>query len=125
MRSVIPFFLLSAAVLAQSPLGTISGLATDPSGAAIPSVQVTLQNDATGVKTTAASNSAGNYLLPNLTPGTYTLTAEAKGLRRIELKGLAVEAFKTVRQDLKFSLETVNKTTSMLPDGFIGISFSA
>lgn len=106
MLRVLGFLALSACVAAQSPLGTISGLVTDPSGAPVPSAQVVLQNEATGVKTTTVSNPAGNYLLPNLAPGRYTLSAEAKGFRKIELTGLAVEAFKTLRQDLKFALET-------------------
>ncbi|NWF84508.1 MAG: carboxypeptidase regulatory-like domain-containing protein, partial [Bryobacteraceae bacterium] len=121
MLRVFGFLALSACVAAQSPLGTISGLATDPSGAPVPSVQVVLQNEATGVKTATVSNPAGNYLLPNLTPGKYTLSAEAKGFRKIELTGLAVEAFKTLRQDLKFSLETATTQVTVTESASSGI----
>lgn len=106
MRQLIGCLAVSSALFAQSPLGTVGGLATDPSGAPVPSAQVVLLNESTGVKVSSAPNPAGNFLFPNLTPGRYTLTAEASGFKKIELTGLVVEAFKTVRQDLRFTLAT-------------------
>jgi len=89
---------------AQTPLGTVTGLATDPSGGSVPNVAVTLTNQDTGVRRAASTNTSGAYSFPDLPPGVYKLGASAKGFRPLETRGFAVEAYRTVRQDLKFEI---------------------
>ena len=116
--ALIALFLCFALAHAQTPLGTVTGLATDPTGAAIPGASVTLTSQQTGVKRTAATNDSGVYSLPNLPPGSYKLSAEAKGFRSLETEVFPVDAFRTVRQDLKFEVAgaatevTVTETAS-------------
>lgn len=98
------FFCLAA--LAQSPLGTVTGLVTDPSGSPVPGVSVTLTSSETGIRRETATNSAGNYLFPNLQPGNYTLSVAAKGFKKVDLPRFPLDAYKTVRQDLPLTLET-------------------
>jgi Carboxypeptidase regulatory-like domain/TonB dependent receptor-like, beta-barrel len=59
--------------------GTLSGTVTDASGAVIPHAQVAITNTATGVTSTAVTDSAGLYTAPNLLPGTYQVTISAPG----------------------------------------------
>src|SRR5690349_21669725 len=89
---------------AQTPLGTVTGIATDASGSVVPGASVTLSSQDTGVRRTAATNETGAYSFPNLPTGSYRLTAEAKGFRPIETPVFALEAFRTVRQDLHFEV---------------------
>ena len=109
MRSA-PIVLLAFGLLlrAQTPLGTVTGLASDPSGAAVPGVNITLTSQDTGVKRTTSTNGAGLYSFPDLPPGTYRLNADAKSFRPMETRAFAVEAFRTVRQDLPLALATAN-----------------
>ncbi|HXK01962.1 MAG TPA: TonB-dependent receptor [Verrucomicrobiae bacterium] len=88
----------------QTPLGTVTGLATDASGGAIGGAAVTLTNNDTGVKLSADTNESGAYVFPNLPPGTYRLGASAKGFRAVETRAFSVEAYRTVRQDLHFEV---------------------
>ena len=109
MRSaLIVLFTLAFVLRAQTPLGTVTGLAVDPSGGAVPGVSVTLSSEETGVKRTASTNGAGLYSFPDLPPGTYRLNAEANGFRPVETRAFAVEALRTVRQDLPLELATAN-----------------
>ena len=106
-----PFFTLlvcAIALHAQTPLGTVTGLATDPSSSAIPGASVVLTNNDTGVKRTAATNGSGVYSFPDLPPGTYRLGAGAAGFRPLETRAFAVEAFRTARQDLKFEVASAS-----------------
>jgi Carboxypeptidase regulatory-like domain/TonB dependent receptor-like, beta-barrel len=64
---------------AQVAGATLSGTISDPSGAAIPSAQVSIQNKATGVATSVTADSAGFYSAPNLQPGDYDVTVTAPG----------------------------------------------
>ena len=65
---------------------TIIGQVVDPQGAVIPNAKVTATNTATGVARTATTTSTGNYVIPNLNPGTYTVKVEAASFAAAESK---------------------------------------
>jgi len=67
----------NAAALAQTATSVIFGTVTDTSNAAVPNVPVTAILATTGVFTKVVTNESGNYVFPNLQPGTYTITCEA------------------------------------------------
>ncbi len=89
MRSVFIFsglFLFSALVFcghaaAQSlgNAGTIQGTVTDPTGAVIPGVVVTVKNPVTGYSQEAKSGTDGTFRLTNLPPNQYLFSAVAEG----------------------------------------------
>src|ERR1700730_2265702 len=80
----------SSVVLAQRDLGPITGIISDPQGAAIPNAKVTITEDATGLTYDLQTNGAGEYIRPLLKPGTYTITAEAAGFRRVAQKNVVI-----------------------------------
>jgi hypothetical protein len=67
--ALIALFLCFAMARAQTPFGTVTGLATDATGSAIPAASVTLTNQQTGVKRTYASNDSGAYTPALIGPG--------------------------------------------------------
>ena len=69
-------------VLAQESQSTILGRITDPSGAAIAGATVDAVNTGTGVHSAAQANDAGDYRMPFLIPGIYSLTVEAPGFKQ-------------------------------------------
>ena len=74
--------LFAGMVWAQGGVGELSGLVTDPSGAVVANVTVTLTNAATGDKRTAVTTPAGTYRFPALpVVGTYTLETSPKGFK--------------------------------------------
>jgi len=78
--AVCLFFAVCSAASAQSiNAGTIAGTVTDPSGAAVPSAVVMLQNPVTNYKQKAQSDAAGAYRLTNLPPNQYHLEVSAPG----------------------------------------------
>src|SRR5712692_8040702 len=78
-RLALIAILLISIAFAQTPLATVTGLATDPSGSAVTSAAITVTNKDTGVQRTAATNATGAYSFPNLPPGVYSLSAKAAG----------------------------------------------
>jgi hypothetical protein len=68
---------------AQSPTGTISGLVTDPTAAAIAGAEVIVVNDATRVQFSGKTNEEGIYVVPNLPPGNYRLQVSKIGFKTI------------------------------------------
>ena len=103
MRSFV-FILVCLAASAQSPLGTVTGVAIDPANAPIPNAKVVLRNEGTGVQQESDTNGSGIYSFPNLQPGNYKLTAEAAGFQKFESEVFPLAAFRTVREDLRFKI---------------------
>jgi len=85
-RNTIRALLLSvfAAVpaLAQDPTGTIEGLITDNTAAAVADARVTVKNLDTGVTRTVTPGGDGFYRLMALPAGKYSLTVEAPKFAR-------------------------------------------
>ena len=63
----------------QAAKATLTGLVTDPNGAAVPGVKVTATLESAGIKRETVSNGEGFYVLTDLVPGEYELRVEAKG----------------------------------------------
>ena len=78
--------------LAQSAsTATIVGQVVDPQGAVIPGATVTATNIATGVGRTVTTTSSGNYVIPNLVPGNYTVKVSAKGFAEGETRDIVLK----------------------------------
>ncbi|MGZ4777561.1 MAG: TonB-dependent receptor [Thermoanaerobaculia bacterium] len=95
MRSTCVFFfllliLVPFASFGQSSNGSISGNATDDSGAATPGVTVTVTNLATGATRTTVTTTTGHYDLPLLPPGNYSVTAELAGFQPVKFGKVTV-----------------------------------
>jgi len=74
-------------VLAQSnTTGTLSGQVVATDGSAVPGVLVTAESQSLQGKRTASTSSRGDYILPFLPPGDYTVAFELKGFQRVEEK---------------------------------------
>jgi hypothetical protein len=59
--------------------GTVSGTVTDPSGAVLPGVNVTLSEISTSSTRTATTNDAGKYFFANVDPGQYNISLSKEG----------------------------------------------
>ena len=69
-------FLSGSNATAQATTGLIVGQITDKTGAVIPGAEITAKDEDKGVTFTARSDDQGNYVILNVTPGRYTVTAE-------------------------------------------------
>lgn len=75
--------LLTAAATAQGTTSRVTGTVTDNTGAAVPGATVTLTNPRTNVSVTATSSSSGSYTFDLVLPGTYTVTVEKDGFKKV------------------------------------------
>jgi hypothetical protein len=100
MGSVIVMLAVCLPMFSQAVQGNITGAVFDQSGGAIASATVTVIDVARGVTRALVTDSAGEYVATNVTPGTYTVRAEAKGFRTVEHSGVLVEVGQNIRVDL-------------------------
>jgi len=88
---VVLIFIGALTGLAQSTSsGTITGTATDPSGAVIPNAVIAVADLTTKVERTTLTNKVGLYVLPNIPPGNYSLSATKSGFSKEEIALLTV-----------------------------------
>lgn len=64
---------------AQFGTATLSGTVTDPTGASVPSAQITLEGVLEKTVRQTTTDTAGMYVIPAITPGTYRLVVKASG----------------------------------------------
>ena len=111
--SIAQFLPRNVRAQGQSVYGAITGVITDPSGAAIPNAKVTATNTATGVSTSTASDNAGYYVVGNLTAGTYILEVTVTGFQVFKEENIVVEIDRTVRIDPKMVVGNVTQTVEV------------
>src|SRR6185503_12942315 len=93
---------MSLQVFAQE--ATVVGTVTDPTGAALPNVSVTLTNTETGLATKATTSADGQYVAPNLHIGHYTVNVTASGFRPAERTGLVLNVGDRDRVDFQMQV---------------------
>lgn len=92
-------------MFAQVDTASLSGFVTDPSGGAVPDVQVAATNNATGLRRTTTANAQGSYVFNALPIGIYTIEAEAPGFKRTLLKDFGpLTVGQAARADIVLSL---------------------
>jgi len=89
---VVAALVASSPIRAQQYLGTLSGSVSDATGAKIVAANVTATDVTTGFETKAATNGAGEYTVPFLTPDTYTVTVAAPGFGAQSRTGIVLTA---------------------------------
>jgi len=102
---------ISGPAVAQEFRATISGRVTDSSGAIIPNAAVTVTDTDTGTKTDTVTNASGEYTVPFLLPGKYSVVVNVKGFQRYVHDGITVQSGEKIAED---ALMTVGAETEVV-----------
>src|SRR6185503_19266388 len=103
----------SIGLSAQDFRGGLTGRIVDSSGARLPGVTVTATNVATNVASTTTTNSEGDFQVLFLNPGTYALSAELSGFKKIIRTNLEVRVGEKLGVDLTLEVGTMSETVSV------------
>ena len=95
---------LPATIFGQTYTATVTGTVVDQGGAAVPKVKVVAVNQATKLENTAETSDAGVYRIPFLPIGTYVVTAELAGFKKVVSSAIQLEVNQTARVDLKLEI---------------------
>jgi hypothetical protein len=104
--------LLAPAARAQEN-ATITGTVTDPTGAAIPNVTITLTNVATGQARESASNGSGIYTFANVGVGRFNLDASAPGFEKFTRTDISVNTAQTLKEDVSLTVGNAAQTVTV------------
>ena len=99
---------------AQALLGEIDGNVTDSTQGAIVGARVVATNTETNFIRQTVTNSVGGYTLPDLPPGTYTISVTAPGFQTYTQTGAAVSPNAVRRADVTLTVGQVSETVAVV-----------
>jgi hypothetical protein len=104
--------LFAAQAVAQSE-ATIVGTVTDPSGAAVANANITITNLDTGLSRTMNTSGDGQYVVPDLRIGRYTVRAAAAGFKTTEQQNITLQVGDRARVDLKLAVGSAQEQVTV------------
>jgi len=107
---------IAAAAGAQDFRGAITGRISDAQGGRLPGATVVATHLATNVESTSTTDSAGDYAIPYLPPGTYRLTAELSGFKKVVREGVEVRIGDRLTIDLPMEVGQLEETVTVAAD---------
>jgi hypothetical protein len=113
MKHVAIFLLAALALDAQQDMGIITGVVTDPSGAAVPAARVSTRDITTNETRSVETSEVGTYTLGPLRIGTYDLTVEKGGFRRSVWGNIQVHSQDRVRADVQLEVGQVSEAVTV------------
>lgn len=99
--------LFGAIARAQNTVGAILGTVTSSDGALLSNASLTITNEDTRDTRTVTSDVHGQYIVPDLNPGTYTVAATASGFATVQNSSIVLRSQQTIRIDLSLKIGTV------------------
>jgi hypothetical protein len=116
LRAGVLALFASGFIFAQTSSSLLQGIITDSSGAPVPNARVvaTLANTDTSYST--VTNESGNYVIPNVRPGQYSINAEAAAFKRTVRTGVVIEVNQHARVDLTLEVGEVKESVQVSAD---------
>jgi hypothetical protein len=112
VASIILF--MASLAFGQSSSGNISGTVRDPNGAGVAGATVEVTNNSTGDKRSVITNDEGDYTVPNLPLGVYTINANASGFALATAKDVSVSVSFTTDTDLTLAPAGASETVTVV-----------
>lgn len=97
----------------QTISSSIGGLVTDPSGAPVGGVAITVKNTETGAVNTAVTSASGTYSVPALLAGVYDVTAAKTGFETYTATGIRLLSAQTARLDVSLKVGNIRQEVTV------------
>src|ERR1700691_465617 len=94
--------------------GDVTGIVTDPSGAAVPNAAVTLTSIDTNASRKATTNAEGSYRFAFVPPGGYKIAVSASGFQTQERPGLAVSAGQPTALNVQLQIASSSQSVNVV-----------
>ena len=114
VRVIFLVLLCAALSCAQTVNGVISGRVVDPGGLTIPGATVTVTREGTGESRQAKTPDTGDFVFTGMLPGTYSISVQAPGMKRLQEKSVTLTASERLEVgNLQLQLGTQSDTVTV------------
>src|SRR5271169_2902471 len=107
------FLILAGSVWAQVDTGTISGTVKDATGAVIQKADVRIQQAGTELKVQVKTNNDGLFVVPDLRPGQYEVSATAPGFQTVTRTSVELRVQDRLSLDFELPVGEASTTISV------------
>ena len=104
---LVPGWMLTCA---QVETGKIVGTVQDGEGAVVPEAAVTVLNTATGAESHTLSTTGGEFVVPQLQPGSYSVSVEHAGFKKAQQRPFQLNINQVVNIKIALQVGAVNET---------------
>lgn len=111
--SLAAFLALEPRSFSQGITGSITGTATDPSGAPVAGAMVTIRQTGTDAIRTIMTSDAGSYRVTQLAPGTYSIQVEKAGFKTFLRKDVTLAIDQVAQIDVKLDIGSTQQTINV------------
>ena len=111
--AILLSLILPTQVSAQVVGANISGTITDSSGSKMPGVDIVITDVATGIVTRTTTKGEGTFSVPNLQPGSYEISASAKGFSTLIRRGITLTVGQELILNLSLQVGSVSETVTV------------
>lgn len=108
--------LIISPLSAQVKSSAITGTVTDPNAAVVSNAKVTVTNEETGVSAETKTTDKGDYTVPYLPVGVYTLEVNVTGFKTYRKTGIALVSATVIREDVPLAVGSTTSTVSVKAD---------
>jgi hypothetical protein len=116
IRLLLLCIVLCLPAFAQRNTGSVVGVVTDSTGAAMPNAAITVTNVDTSVLRTEATEKTGNYRVVSLPPGRYKIAAAAPGFSSEVRDGITLSVDQDARVDFALKIGAANQAITVTSD---------
>jgi len=113
VMALLVVFLVCPKTFAQEFRGTVSGTITDITGSVIPGADINVRETSTGTINHTVSDASGQYVVPFLLPGVYTISAKAPGFESLQRTGITVESQSHPVVNLTLKIGSVDQSVTV------------
>jgi hypothetical protein len=115
--TILAIMIVAQPLFAQINGGSIAGNVLDPQGSVIAGAKIRVTKVDTGESQATQSTGAGSYRFDNLNPGTYSVSAEAKGFRSSKVDNVLVTISTTIGQDIHLQVGSATESVTVTVAG--------
>ena len=112
-RVLLVFAFLAALCFAQTQTARLVGTVKDATGAVVPNAKVSAVHNETKTRTDTTSNASGEFVLPALQRGTYTLSVEASGFRKAVIADITLDVAAEVAENVILEVGQLAETVEV------------
>src|SRR3974377_2080314 len=110
---LVSLVLAATFVSAHTFRGTILGTVSDTSGAVVSGATVRVKNTGTGLERSAQTSAEGNYSIPELPIGNYTVTISQPGFQTASVTNVVVDVATERRVDVALKPGQITDTVEV------------
>ncbi len=107
------FLATACTLIAQEFRSTVYGRITDPQGGVVAAAQIVATQKETGAKTETVSGADGQFTLPFLAPGSYSVVAQVSGFKQFRREGMRVGTNERIALDIALEIGQTSESVTV------------